>query len=502
MTMNRIIPVIGGIILLVALAVVFKSQHRKPRPDMMTELPQPPAPDADTPADTVRSLSAKVASLVEETRKLTEENQRLREQNRTLRLQEERIISKVRSQLSGDIEQAHRRDDSALSSLKAEINRLRTRLSEVGAKALNVPSVRPTRQRSGPRTGLQAGSGGIPVGFGYESTSGAIHWIEPIDISPATNITGRLPRPLTGLRERSGKKSLLRSDGEGGSTLLSDDGPLSSRPIRKDKRKRGSRGRAVDQPASDAVQPLYTIPANATLIGSTAFSALVGRVPVGGQVQDPMPFKILVGEENLAANGHKIPGLEGIVMSGYAVGDWTLSCVRGYVTSATFVFTDGHVQVFGEKKKRNDNKNQEGDAIGWISDQHGVPCVSGTKITNAPAYLTQRIGITAMEAAAEAAAAAQTTTWSSPVHGGSSTSVDGDQGTFILGKTLSDAADEVGTWLEERMANSFDAIFAPAGTIVAIHLDITLPIDYDPAGRMLDHRASTTKPGGAYGHLD
>ena len=41
-----------------------------------------------------------------------------------------------------------------------------------------------------------------------------------------------------------------------------------------------------------------------------------------------------------------------------------------------------------------------------------------------------------------------------------------------------------------------------AGEPVVVHLDVTLPIDYDPAGRRLDHHARLAGPGGAYGYLD
>jgi integrating conjugative element protein (TIGR03752 family) len=61
------------------------------------------------------------------------------------------------------------------------------------------------------------------------------------------------------------------------------------------------------------------VPRNATLIGSTAMTALVGRVPIQGQVRDPMPFKVITGAENLAANGLRLPGVQGMVWSGTAV---------------------------------------------------------------------------------------------------------------------------------------------------------------------------------------
>lgn len=58
-------------------------------------------------------------------------------------------------------------------------------------------------------------------------------------------------------------------------------------------------------------------------------TALLGRVPVNGTVTDPYPFKVLIGKDNLTANGIELPDVEGAVVSGTASGDWTLSCVRG-----------------------------------------------------------------------------------------------------------------------------------------------------------------------------
>ena len=74
-------------------------------------------------------------------------------------------------------------------------------------------------------------------------------------------------------------------------------------------------------------------------------TALIGRIPVKGRVQDPMPFKVIVGADNLAANGITIPGVAGMVASGVALGDWTLSCATGDITSMSFVFQDGTIRT-------------------------------------------------------------------------------------------------------------------------------------------------------------
>jgi hypothetical protein len=55
-------------------------------------------------------------------------------------------------------------------------------------------------------------------------------------------------------------------------------------------------------------------------------------------------------------------------------------------------------------------------------------------------------------------------------------------------------------WLEERQENSFDAIYAPPGTDVNVHINEELRIDYDPEGRKVNHYASITTR--SKNHLD
>ncbi len=91
-----------------------------------------------------------------------------------------------------------------------------------------------------------------------------------------------------------------------------------------------------------------------------------------------------------------------------------------------------------------------------------------------------------MEAAANAAAQSETTTLLSNA-GTVSNTVTGDAGKYILGKTVSGSAQEIAQWLQERQAQSFDAVFVPAGIELAIHVDHELPIDFHANGRKLHH---------------
>src|SRR3546814_19335407 len=52
-----------------------------------------------------------------------------------------------------------------------------------------------------------------------------------------------------------------------------------------------------------STKAVYTVPSNSTLMGSIAMTALIGRVPIDGTVNDPYPFQVLIGLDNLTANG-------------------------------------------------------------------------------------------------------------------------------------------------------------------------------------------------------
>jgi integrating conjugative element protein (TIGR03752 family) len=246
---------------------------------------------------------------------------------------------------------------------------------------------------------------------------------------------------------------------------------------------RGARGQAD---ASDT--PYFTVPENATLTRVTAMTALIGRVPVDGKVTDPMQFKAIIGRENLAANGLDVPDdVSGIVVSGIAVGDMALSCNEGKIHSVTFVFNDGTIKTISQRKRAAAGGAQE-RPIGYISDLWGNPCVAGKFVTNAPAYLTDVVGMRSLGIAAAAYAAAQTSTSDNGLTGNTTTSVTGSRGAYVLGQAAAGATDQVSQWLLQRLKNSFDAVVTPAGQKLVIHIDQELAIDRPREGRKLDHQ--------------
>ena len=230
---------------------------------------------------------------------------------------------------------------------------------------------------------------------------------------------------------------------------------------------------------SSTIYPHYTIPPTTTLLNATALTALVGRIPVKGRLQDPWRFKIIIGSENLAANGHRIPQLAGMLWAGTARGDFSLSCVSGNVDTATFIYLDGTIQT----SRAEVNPEISTSGLGWISDEFGNPCISGELKSNALNYLTQSTLVNTAQATADALSNAQTESRFDAKTGESTTSVVGDIEKFIAGYATRESLTEVSQWLNDRQLNSFDAIYIPAGQHVAIHIEEPISIDYDPSGR-------------------
>ena len=430
---NRLLPAIGIVMLLVFMLILQRAcnQSDNEQAVVLDDVPKVASPDADTPADTITTLTANVAAMTRELKRLEQDNTALKHNNDELMRQRKSLETEMAMRVSEEIGRLEERSVDQNAEALARLNR------RIDAIAESLTQATPSIEGSD-----------LPVGFGFDApTEETWTWIEPLDANVPQGNNGSGIHPAIG-RHRS----------------------------------------SADEPTSE---PYFTVPRNATLLGARAMTAMLGRVPIRGEVRDPMPFKVLTGNDNLAANGYTVPGVAGMVWSGTAIGDWTLSCVRGELHSVTFIFTDGSIRTVSSDESRN----QDGDsrrALGWISDARGVPCVSGARKSNGGHYLSQRIGAKAVQAAADAAAAAQTSTVIRD-SGGISTAVDGELGPYVLGRSVADGSAEIAQWLAERQAQSFDAVFVPAGADLVIHVDRELAIDLYPDARNL-HYATSRDP--------
>ncbi|EET1472277.1 TPA: TIGR03752 family integrating conjugative element protein, partial [Escherichia coli] len=130
-----------------------------------------------------------------------------------------------------------------------------------------------------------------------------------------------------------------------------------------------------------------------------------------------------------------------------------------------------------------------------ISDDDGIPCISGTRKSNASTYLPTIFALSAAGAAGDALSEGQYTSQNN-VNGITST-LTGSAGEAALGKALSGGMNETAEWVKQRYGQTFDAIYVPPGQTLAVHITRQLAIDYEDQGRRV--RYDFTLPGEVHG---
>ncbi|MGE0278254.1 MAG: TIGR03752 family integrating conjugative element protein [Nitrospiraceae bacterium] len=408
--------------------------------------------EGDTPRDTVATLVAQVRQLRTELQTALTDNRSQRTENERLRQRERSIDQRIQSALETERDQLRQDREQVVTErqqAQGMLEDLRRQVEGLGTRASNVD---------------------LPIGLGLEEgdgkgfTRGGVRWIEPDDGKPRDSKTGG-----------------------SGFSFPTDFGPAQDTSTSSaDSSDQSSNGHI----ASPVLNAVYTVPSNATLMGSVAMTALIGRVPIDGTVNDPYPFKVVIGPDNLTANGIDLPDVAGAVVSGTASGDWTLSCVRGQIRSITFVFQDGTIRTLPEETgRRTSNRSADGiqGGLGWISDPHGVPCVTGDRRSNAQQYL----GTQALITAAGAGAASLINTDSGRI---SYIGPDGSLGTVgitgneAMGRILANGVQDMSQWVNRLYGQAFAAVYVQPGAKVAVHIEQPLTIDYDSKGRRVDHR--------------
>lgn len=439
----------------------------------------------DTPRDTVATLVGQVKAMRSDMLSLKKNNDSLQTENNRLRERESSVDSRIQSALGSVTQQVDKgRRQANDARLKAEqdsrqaqglLTQLQAQLSGLTSKGQDLPV----------GLGLQPGDG---AQFdGHRPNSDALQWIEPSDTLPAD--ARHKPTADSTLNLPSAFNAL---DGLNDNTI-----DRSQKQLRAVAKGEHDLARSVDR--SEGAKPIYTIPENATLMGSVAMTALIGRVPVDGTVNDPYPFKVLVGPENLTANGIDLPEVAGAVMSGTASGDWTLSCVRGQVETITFVFTDGTIRTVPQPQavaSRNASTTQSSNTdkirggLGYLSDPYGIPCIAGERRSNAQQYLGSQSLITAAGAGVAALLGDERNSNSVINSGGSTLGVTNSTGNSALHSILSGGVSDIREWVKKLYGEAFAAVYVPPAAQVALHLDHEITLDYEPNGRSVRHEPS------------
>lgn len=421
--------------------------------------------EGDTPRDTVATLVAQVKQLRNELQTALNDNKNQKTENERMRSRESAIDQRIQSALDGEktrLQQDREQVASDRQQTQGLLSDLQKRLDSLSGKGgqADLPI----------GLGLEDGDGksfGSARGTGSAASSGA-RWVEPDDAKPqAKNGSG------------IGNLNFPTSFGPAQKTLSDTADAVSDA---------GSRAVGASKKA------VYTVPSNSTLMGSIAMTALIGRVPIDGTVNDPYPFKVLIGPDNLTANGIDIADVAGAVVSGTASGDWTLSCVRGQIRSVTFVFNDGTIRTMPEDGNRSQGGDGQANAnsttqggLGWISDPYGIPCVSGERRSNAQQYLGSQALITAAGAGAASLIKSDNGSVAVVANSNGSLGTVGISGNEAMGRILAGGVRDMADWINKLYGQAFAAVYVRPGAKVAVHLEQPLNIDYDAKGRRVNH---------------
>lgn len=251
--------------------------------------------------------------------------------------------------------------------------------------------------------------------------------------------------------------------------------------------------------ATNQIEPIYTIPANATLNNVALMTSIIAEVPVSGALKAPaFPFKAIVGGEQLyTANGFSLPeGISGMVIEGYSVGNMTLKCATAYVIRVLFVFNDGHFTVFPKKSNVFASEVYPKNALGYLSDRYGSTCMPGEYFSNVDHIIRNLSILGGVASAGDAFAKAQTSTSKTMFE--NSTEITGGIGKFLLGHAAGGASKSALEWYKKRVGDSFDVVVIPASfknkdtgkqevTHAVLNITQTIPIDLYKNGRKISY---------------
>ena len=428
----KIISIIVGFIVLVIIlkGIISPSQTAKTRPSTKTLLQT--ATDTaspDTTNESLKALSAQIQQVSDQNKEIVARDKKIQEENK-------QNVAYLQQQIQSRLSKIDQRNQQIQQTQEVA---LQQKVRDLKNNPLS--SQYPIGENNGITSNLTTTADDIPL-----------TWVD--DMQTSLSPTTTMPKNAHVLFNSKYEPS----DANNNSLL-----PFTSKQ---------NQHKAADKPI-----PRYTIPANSVLANTTTMTGLIGRIPINGIVRDPYSFLLIVGPENLAANSAYMPDVAKVMVSGTATGDMALSCVRGSITSLTFVFQDGTISTVNANTKGN-----QGNSLGYLTTSNGNPCITGHFYTNAPAFLTGNILLGAAQGAAGAYSAEQTTSTTN-MFGGATSNVTGSPTKYVLGQAGMNAANQAQQWWNAREQNSFDAVYVAPNTEVAVVVNQEIPIDYNPEGR-------------------
>ena len=228
----------------------------------------------DTPEDTLRTLTAS----------LTQDQ----ENKKQMEIDLERTKTELKEQKSENTAQIEAMNDRFNQQLAQIEKKLTSNYSDLKARQQDIGVVAPDLEQLGISSGRENESDDwSPQGSQPSVPSSELVWTEPMDAKKDDN--GQWITPLM----------------QGAAALKAQISEM---------------GEPFDARASQGT-PVYTLHRGSVLSNATALTALMGRIPVNGQVTSPYPFSMVIGAKNLLANGFTLPEVQGAIVTGTVTGD-------------------------------------------------------------------------------------------------------------------------------------------------------------------------------------
>lgn len=425
------------------------------------------------------------SKLNQEVQGLTERNNALNQQNNEMRAQMAQMQELMNQMQAQQEALANREPPDVSAQVAAELAKITGKTPE----AVRAEADKEKRDDTAPRenvfTGLiEDGKNGVNHLLGDDSG-------KPPALRPGANSdtagAGGISAPLPGADGRvhfqpygavtNGQGNSISNLLNQGGNVFNGNGPGSN-----------AGQNPLAPPGQQQVQtrwPVYTLPVTTMLTGAVTLTPMVGRVPVGGNVHDPFKFQAELGADNLAANGHRIPGVAKVIVAGTVVGNREQECVRGAIQVMTFIFKDGRIHTVGDGANHDSN-----GGLGYLADPWGKPCIRGTYINNGSEYLTSRATAAFLEGLAGAYGNAQVRR-STDANGFRDTYISGNTYQYAASQGIGSTAAEIAAYVRERAMDAFDVVYVPQAHKVQIILEQQIDIDYDTQARKVSYLRGT-----------
>ncbi len=219
-----------------------------------------------------------------------------------------------------------------------------------------------------------------------------------------------------------------------------------------------------------ADEPAHAIPPGTVFLDVTLSTALLGRLPLDGEVVAPFPF-IAVARQPYIAPHRPLAFPITVVVMGTVVGDGTLSCVRAQIERVVLHDEGGSFTV----------AEPLSNSLGYLTDPSGHPCISG----DLQSLSTRRIAVQGVLSAIEESAASRSALSSSLALGNL------NQSGFVTGQLSRASRDSffqgalagVREEVARRARGLVDVVVVPASTPLLLHVREAIPVSFAQAVR-------------------